>query len=40
MLNLMEMKKWWKILSAKRMSIFLKPSNGDKIRTATRFKES
>ena len=28
--------KWWK----KRMSIFLKPSNGDKIRTATRFKES
>lgn len=32
--------KWWKILSAKRMSIFLKPNNGNKIRTATRFKES
>lgn len=32
--------KWWKILSAKRISMFLKPNAGEKIRIATRFKEN
>lgn len=32
--------KWWKILSVKRISMFLKPNAGEKIRTATRFKEN
>ena len=32
--------KWWKILSAKTIPMFLKPNAGEKIRIATRFKEN